>query len=62
MPADRVNLLDGVSRFDIRVLRTDGWMATKDYLLLGLGGGPVGALEVSIERRPGERYVKVVAL
>lgn len=60
--AERVVLLDGVGRFEIRVLRTDAWMSAKDYLLLGLGGGPVAALEVTIERRPGERYSKVLSL
>lgn len=59
---DRVVLLERVGRFELRVLRTDAWMSAKDYLLLGLGGGPVSALEVSIERKPGERYVRVMAL
>lgn len=58
----RVVLIDGVHRFGVRVLLAAGWTDLRAYLDAGLAGGRVAALEVSIERAGGERYVQVVEL
>lgn len=58
----RVVLVDGVLSFGVRVLLTAGWTDLRAYLDAGLAGGRVAALEVSIERAGGERYVQVVEL
>lgn len=58
----RVVLVDGVRRFGVRVLLAAGWTDLRAYLDAGLAGGRVAALEVSIERTGGERYVQVVEL
>lgn len=58
----RVVLVDGVNRFGVRVLLAAGWTDLRAYLDAGLAGGRVAALEMSIERVGGERYVQVVEL
>jgi hypothetical protein len=51
-----------VNRFGVRVLLAAGWTDLRAYLDAGLAGGRVAALEMSIERVGGERYVQVVEL
>lgn len=58
----RVELVDGVRSFGVRLLLAGGWTDLRAFLDAGLGSGRVSALEVSIERAPGERYVQVVEL
>ena len=58
----RVVLVDGVHGFGVRVLLASGWTDLRAYLDAGLAGGRVAALEMSIERAGGERYVQVVEL
>lgn len=58
----RVALVDGVHGFGMRVLLASGWTDLRAYLDAGLAGGRVAALEMSIERVSGERYVQVVEL
>ncbi len=58
----RVVLVDGVRVFGLRVLLAAGWTDLRAYLDAGLAGGRVAALEMSIERSGGERYVQVVEL
>jgi general secretion pathway protein J len=60
--ADRVRLVDGVRGFGLRVLLAAGWTDLRAYLDAGLAGGRVAALEMTIERSGGERYVQVVEL
>lgn len=60
--AKRVELVDGVRAFGLRVLLATGWADLRAYLDAGLAGGRVAAIEMSIERSDGERYVQVVEL
>jgi len=60
--ATRVALVDGVRGFGVRVLLAGGWTDLRAYLDAGLAGGRVAAIEMSIERAGGERYVQVVEL
>jgi hypothetical protein len=60
--AARVVLVDGVRGFGLRVLLAAGWTDLRAYLDAGLAGGRVAAVEMSIERSGGERYVQVVEL
>jgi len=59
--AEPVRLLDGVRRFDVRVLMGGQWIAPSQVpASLTLGAG--SALQIGIERDGGARYVQVLAL
>jgi general secretion pathway protein J len=58
----RVPLVDGVRGFGLRVLLAAGWADLRAYLDAGLAAGRVAAVEMTIERSGGERYVQVVEL
>jgi general secretion pathway protein J len=60
-PASPVVMLEGVRRFDLRVLIGSGWVAPQEVpanLTAGIGA----ALQITIEQDGGLRYVQVVAL
>ncbi|MEO8040720.1 MAG: prepilin-type N-terminal cleavage/methylation domain-containing protein [Betaproteobacteria bacterium] len=59
---DRVDLLSPVERLEVRVLLPGGWTDLKSYARAGLGAGRVGALEITLERAAGEKFVRVIAL
>ena len=60
--ADRVELLSPVQRLQVRVLLPGGWADLESYARAGVGAGRVGALEITLERAAGEKFVRVIAL
>ena len=59
--AEPVPMLDRVRRFDVRVLMGGQWVAPQE-VQANLGAGSGNAVQITIEREDGTRYVQVLAL